>query len=335
MANSTGNQPGLRFRLPGFGRDGQEASLAAKAVIATVLLLIIGGIAAPSTVSASAILSMLPFFSILAIAAIGQHLVSQQRGLDLSVAGAISLSAALVTALPSSNAAMGAMIGFVLVALAAGAAAGAVGGLIVTKVQVPPLVTTIGVNSVLLGLTLFVSHSIPSKAPPSLSHFALAKFIGIPDTVIVLVLLAAVVIFVLDRTILGRRFLAVGVNPVAAHAVAVPVDLYRIGTYLMAGLLYAGAGALLAGYVSIPTVFCGTSYLLASVAAVVIGGNSIAGGGRGSVVATVVGAFFLTYLDQLVLAAGFATSMQYIVESLIVISGVALPVVARRLRQAA
>ncbi len=124
-------------------------------------------------------------------------------------------------------------------------------------------------------------------------------------------LVAAAVIFVINRTVLGRRFVAVGVNPMAAHAVAISVDLYRIGTYLMAGLLYAGAGVLLAGYLSIPTVFCGTPYLLASVAAVVIGGNSIAGGGRGSVVATVVGAFFLTYLDQLVLAAGFETSMQY------------------------
>jgi ribose transport system permease protein len=324
----------MRLRLPGFGRDGAEVPLAVKAVIATVLLLVIGGLAAPSTVSASAVLSMLPFFSILAIASIGQHLVIQQRGLDLSVAGAISLAAALVTALPGAGLSGWAVIGYALIALAVGAVVGTVGGLIITKIHVPPLVTTIGVNSVLLGVTLLVSHSIPSKAPGALSHFALSKFIGIPDTVIVLVLVAVAVIFVISRTVLGRRFVAVGVNPIAAHAVAIPVDLYRVGTYVTAAILYAGGGVLLAGYLSIPTVFCGTPYLLQSVAAVVIGGNSIAGGGRGSVVATVVGAFFLTYLDQLVLAAGFATSMQYVVEALIVISGVALPVVARRLRPA-
>ncbi len=72
------------------------------------------------------------------------------------------------------------MIGFALIALAVGAVAGTVSGLVVTKVQVPPLVTTIGVNSVLLGITLLVSHSIPSKAPESLSSFALSKIIGIP-----------------------------------------------------------------------------------------------------------------------------------------------------------
>ena len=144
----------------------------------------------------------------------------------------------------------------------------------------------------------------------------------------------AALMFIIGRTTIGRRFIAVGVNPLAAHAVAIPVDLYRIGTYVVAGLCYAGAGVMLAGYLSIPTVFCGSPYLLGTAAAVVVGGNSIGGGVRGSVIATVIGAFFLTYLDQLVLAAGFETSMQDIVEALIVVSGVALPVVARRIRHA-
>ena len=334
MSDLNSGASGKRFRLPGFGGDGSEMSLTVKAVAATILLLVIGGIAAPSTVSASAILSMLPFIAILAIAAVGQHLVVQQRGLDLSVAGIISFAAALATALPHSDAGGWATLGYALVAVVSGIVAGAVSGLVVTQLSVPPLVTTIGVNSVMLGLTLFVSHSIPSKAPETLSDFALAKFAGIPDTVFVLVIVAAAVIFVLDRTTIGRRFVAVGVNPRSAHAVAIKVERYQVATYAVAGLLYAAGGVLLAGYVSIPTVFCGSPYLLGSVAAVVVGGNSIAGGGRGSVIATVIGAIFLTYLDQLVLAAGFETSMQDIVEALIVISGVALPVVARRLRSA-
>jgi ribose/xylose/arabinose/galactoside ABC-type transport system permease subunit len=72
--------------------------------IAAVVLLAGGGIAAPSTVSVSAMQSMLPFFAILAVAAIGQHLVIQQRGLDLSVAGIMSFAAVIVSALPSSEA---------------------------------------------------------------------------------------------------------------------------------------------------------------------------------------------------------------------------------------
>ncbi len=305
-----------------------------RALIATAILLVIGGISAPSTVSASAILSMLPFLAIIAIASLGQHLVVQQRGLDLSSAGIVSLAAALATALPHSDAGAWTTLGYALVALAVGGVAGIVSGLFVTRLSVPSLVTTIGVNSVLLGLTLFVSHGIPSKAPEALSSFALGKFVGVPDTIFVLLLVAGSAIFILDRTTIGRRFVAVGVNPRAAYAVAIPVARYQVLTYAVAGLLYAAAGVLLAGYLSIPTVFCGTPYPLGSVAAVVVGGNSIAGGTRGSVVATVVGAFFLTYLDQLVLAAGFDTSMQDIVKALIVIFGVALPVLTRRLRSA-
>ncbi len=325
---------GKRIRLPVIGRNGTEASLATRAAVATVLLLIIGGIGAPSTVSLSAVLSMLPFIAILAVASMGQHLVILQRGLDLSVAGMMSLSAALVTALPPSGVGTGALLGYIALALGSGILAGLINGLVVTQLSVPALVTTIGSGSVLLGMTLFVSHSIPSKSPDSLSQFALGKFAGIPDTIYVMAIVIAALMFIIGRTTIGRRFIAVGVNPLAAHAVAIPVDLYRIGTYVVAGLCYAGAGVMLAGYLSIPTVFCGSPYLLGTAAAVVVGGNSIGGGVRGSVIATVIGAFFLTYLDQLVLAAGFETSMQDIVEALIVVSGVALPVVARRIRHA-
>ena len=72
------------------------------AVIATAALILIGGVVAPSTVSSSAIQLLLPFFAVLAVASIGQHLVIQQRGLDLSVAGIMSFSAVIVSALPAS-----------------------------------------------------------------------------------------------------------------------------------------------------------------------------------------------------------------------------------------
>ncbi len=307
--------------------------LAAKAAIATVALLAVGSLIAPSALSASAFLSMLPFVAILAVASIGQHLVIQQRGLDISIAGVICFSAVIVTALPRSGASALAVTGYVIAALAMGLASGAVTGVIVTFLRVPPLVTTIGVNAVLLGVTLMVSHSIPSQAPPALASFALGITLGVPDTVWIAALLAAIAIFVLERTVVGRRFIAVSVSPAAAHAVGIPVEIYRVATYMAAGLCYAAAGVLLAGFLSVPNIFCGNPYILASVAAVVIGGNSVAGGARGSVLATIIGAFFLTFLGQLVLSAGLERSMQNVVQALIVIGGVALPEIARRVRR--
>ena len=91
------------MRVPGLNKDLTELPLAAKALIATALLVLIGGITAPSTVSVAAILSTLPYFAILAVASIGQHLVIQQRGLDLSTAGIMSFVAVIVTKLPDSR----------------------------------------------------------------------------------------------------------------------------------------------------------------------------------------------------------------------------------------
>ena len=86
-----------RLRLPALGVDLTELPLAAKAFIATVILVVIGGIAAPSTISTAAILSTQPNFAILAVASIGQHLVIQQRGLDLSTAGVMSFCGIVIS----------------------------------------------------------------------------------------------------------------------------------------------------------------------------------------------------------------------------------------------
>src|SRR5579871_4889521 len=131
----------LRLRMPRFGRDLTELPLPVKSFIATALLVLIGGIAAPSTVNSAAILSTLPYFAILAVASIGQHLVIQQRGLDLSTAGIISFAAVVATKLPGGSGDVSVVLFYIVLALAVGAAIGAATGLIVTLLHVPPLVT--------------------------------------------------------------------------------------------------------------------------------------------------------------------------------------------------
>jgi ribose/xylose/arabinose/galactoside ABC-type transport system permease subunit len=213
--------------------------------------------------------------------------------------------------------------------LAMGLGVGLVNGLLVTLLRVPSLVTTIGVNSLLLGATMYVSGGFAQQVPPPLNAFGLAHLLGIPLTVYVTVLFTAIVAVVLARTIVGRRFIATSVNPGAAVAVAIRLDAYRIGTYALAGFCYAAAGVILSAYVLSPTVNAGLPYMLATIASVVVGGNSIGGGQRGSVVATVVGALFLTYLGQLVLSVGFGTAAQNIVQALIIIASFAVPEIAR------
>ena len=296
---------------------------------ATALLIVGGGIAAPSTVSLSALQLMLPFFAILAVASIGQHLVIQQRGLDLSVAGIMSFSAVIVSALPGSEAGVAETLAYVALALAMGLGVGTVNGVLVALLRVNSLVTTIGMNTLMLGITMYVTSGFSQQAPPPLNRFGVGKFLEIPLTLYVLIVIAAIAIFLLEKTTIGRRFIATSVNPDAALTVGIPLDAYRVATYALGGFCYAAAGVLLAGYVLSPTVFSGMPYLLA---AVVVGGNPIGGGLRGSIAATIVGALFLTYLGQLVLAVGFETAAQNIVQAIIIIASVGVVEAGRRIK---
>src|ERR1700684_467590 len=194
----------IRLRLPRLGKDLTDLPLAAKAFVATALLVLIGGIAAPSTISTAAILSTLPYFAILAVASIGQHLVIQQRRLDLSTAGIMSFCAVVVTKLPDGSTDPGTVIFWIVASLAVGAAIGAVTGLIVTFLQVPPLVTTIGVNAILFGLTYFVSTGASVQSPPMMVKFFVGEFLHVPTTVWVLLLVASATVFVLTFTTIGR-----------------------------------------------------------------------------------------------------------------------------------
>lgn len=329
MTEPEGKRPGLLALLPVPGNRGAPLSQVAKAVLATLALLVIGGLIEPSSVSLSAINSMLPFVAVLAVAAIGQHLVIQQRGLDLSVAGIMSFAAVVVAVYPAGDAGPLATFGWVLLALLMGLTVGAINGVLVTYLRVPALVTTIGINSLMLGATMYATGGFARQVPPPLNAFGLGRFLGIPLTVYIMIAITAAAAVVLSRTAVGRRFIATSVNPGAAVAVAIRLDFYRMATYALAGFFYAAAGVLLSGYVLSPTVNCGLPYMLPTIAAVVVGGNSIGGGQRGSVVATVVGALFLTYLGQLVLSVGFGTAAQNIVQAVIIIASFAVPEIAR------
>jgi ribose/xylose/arabinose/galactoside ABC-type transport system permease subunit len=322
-----------RLRFFGSGINGKPLPQWSKALIATALLSIFGGIFAPSTVSGGAIESMLPFVAILAVASTGQHIVIRQRGLDLSVAGIISFAGVMVTAYPHQDAGPWETLLYIGLTLLMGGAVGLINGLVVSLLRVPALVTTIGVNSLMLGLTQYVSTGFAQQAPLPLNKFGVGHFLGVPSTIYVMIVFAAVTAFLIARTAIGRRFVAISVNPQAAMVLGVRLDAYRVGTYVLAGICYAAAGVMLAGYLLSPTVFCGLPYMLATIAAVVVGGNSL-GGGRGSVVATVIGAYFLTYLGQLVLSVGFGTSAQDVVQAVIVVSSAMLPELARRGRLA-
>jgi ribose/xylose/arabinose/galactoside ABC-type transport system permease subunit len=263
---------------------------------------------------------MLPLAAILAVAALGQHLVIQQRGLDLSVAGAMSLAAVIVTAFPDRAAGAGETFVFALAAIAAAGLVGLLNGLLVTLLNVPALIATIGTNSLVVGVTIWLAGGAPRQGPRPLVEFGRADLLGMPVVPLIAAVIVAGAAFVMARAVLGRNLTAVAVNPATARLLGIRVNALRVGAYAAAGFTYGVAGVLLAAHLATPSVLCGLPYVLASVASVVLGGNSIAGGARASVIATATGALFLTYLGQLVLSVGMPVSAQSISQAIIVLA---------------
>jgi len=290
-------------------------------VCATAALFLVSWIVEPQSVSHSSLLGMLPFAGVLAIVAMGQTLVIQQGGIDLSVPGMMSLTVVLMTRFPDGD--DGKVLPALAISLGMLLAAGLLNGLLVSRVGITSIVTTLGMNALLYGAVIQISGGTPRTTTGRLHDFATGTVLGVPVPVIVAVVLCAVVWFIVKRMVVGRRFEAVGARAVGARAAGIEDHRYRMGAYVGAACLYWAAGVLLAGVVSTPSVFQGDSYLLPSVAAVALGGTSLLGG-RGSVVASAVAALFLSQLDQLVLTTGVRSAVQNLVQAGVLAIGIAI-----------
>lgn len=300
----------------------RQRSMALPVCVATVLLFAVSPLVAAHSLDRIALLSMIPFAVILAFASLGQMLVMQQGGLDLSTPGTISLGAVIIDQFPNGDG--GRIPLAVVIALLAGAVAGLLNGLVVSWLRVTPLIATLGMNALLYGVIYqYTGGNLNANVPTSFVNLVSRTTLGIPHSAIMAIVLICGITLVMRKTTVGRHFELIGASAAAARAAGLRVSRYRIWTYAVASLLYAAAGALLAGYTRTPTLTAGDPYLLPTVVAVVLGGT-VLGAGRGSVLGTAVGALFFEQLDQLLVTLGAPQSVQYLVEALIVALGMGL-----------
>lgn len=287
--------------------------------LSTLALVILCLIFAPSAVSYGGLAGSLPFAAVIAIVGLGQMLVVQQGGFDLSLAGGVSLAVVLVTHLPSGDNAQ--LLPAVLIALGCAVVAGLANGFLVGVMRLNAIIATIGMNALLYGVVFAVSGGVPRTTTPLLAQIAGGKTGGIPHAVLFALAILAVVTFALKKTAQGRRFEVIGANPRAAHAAGLPVRRYQATAYVMAQLHYCVAGILIAGITREPTAFQGDALLLPSVAVVVLAGTSLLGG-RGYPVTTVIAALFLNLLSQFALSVGVPFSAQTIIQALALVFGI-------------
>ena len=289
--------------------------------VATVALFIVGAILAPSSVSSSALNGMLPFAAVLAIVGLGQLLVIQQGGIDLSVAGGVSLAVVIVTHQPDGDNSK--LLPAIAMSVAFAVGAGLLNGILVSRLRLNSIIATLGTNALLYGMVFAVSGGTPRSTTKLLAAVAGGITWGVPNAAFFAIGALIVVSVMTKKTVAGRRFEAIGANPLAARAVGLRVGTHQTLSFVWAQLLYCLAGILLAGITNQPTAFQGDALLLPSVAVVVLGGTSLLGG-RGFPVSTVIAALFLRELQQFVLALGVGTSVQTLVQAIALAVGVAL-----------
>lgn len=288
--------------------------------IANVLLIVTVLIIAPSTLSQTSFSVVLPLTTFLAMASLGQMLVIMTGGIDLSVASVMTLAAMItvgVGAGPGDRLPMA-----IMVALAVSAAIGLSNGLLVGVLKLNPLIVTLAVGQVVRGIGIEYASEVANEAsvPASLSTWATTKYMGASSVFWLGIIVTVLVTLLLRYTEVGRRFQLVGANPTAARVAGIHVNLYVVFAYATAAMFYGLAGILLAGFIRSPTLGLGDPYLLAPIAAVVIGGASLTGG-LASVPSTFAAAFFLTVLRQMLRVLGLSSDLQFVAFGIAIIGG--------------
>ena len=282
------------------------------------ILVVLSELARPGVVNAGWAANIVRTSIPLAILAACQTLTMLTGGIDLSVGAIASMSGFVLATLVS-----GPGTGFgIVVALAAAALAGLVTGVGVGVFRVHPLIMTLGMSLVVLGLAnvwQLQNVTAGTRVAPELRTLGSVLFLDmIPLSLVIFVPVAAFVVVVLRRTGFGRLLYAIGDNPTAARLSGARSWQVLIVLYVVSALLAAVAGFLISGGSNVASVTLADSYVLPSVAAAVIGGTSILGG-RGGFVGTMVGALILTVVESLLSSLGYPEAVRQILFGSIIV----------------
>jgi ribose/xylose/arabinose/galactoside ABC-type transport system permease subunit len=312
------------------------------ALIILFLLVVAFAIVTPDFLTVNNLINILRQYSVLMILAVGQTLVIVSRGIDLSVASTAALSGSVMGVAyaywawpePAS----------LLVGLAAGVAVGAFNGFVITRLDVPDFIATLGTFVAVRGIALLVTDGLPvpdferavegRTLPGTISTLGVDSVLGAPLIAVVALVCALTGGFILARTRLGRSAYAIGGNTEAARMSGIKVERSKMWIYVFSGLLAAVGGFMLTGRQASANALMGEGLELQSIAAVVIGGTNLFGG-EGRMSGTVIGVLIIGVLSNGLSIAGVAEFWQRVVNGLIIVAVVALDQWRRRAARAA
>ncbi len=302
-----------------------------------VVMLVLGAlvaVAAPQFLTSSNLSQVAVLASITAIAAIGQALVVITRNIDLSVEAVMGLVAYCVAITLESHLLNGPSA--IIFGIAIGAGLGMINGLLVTVLEVPSIVATLGTLSIFRGVDYLIagSHQVPlAGLPTGFTEPARGVIIGIPIFVVVVIVAVVIGSAVLRWTRFGRQVYAVGSNPEAATILGIPARGVVFAAFTLCGLCAGIAGVMWVIEFGTINGTSATGVVLAVVAAVVVGGVNIFGG-SGTVIGAAIGAYFLGFVANALILVGLSQFwLQAIYGVVILVAVSADALIARRIQR--
>ena len=330
------------------GTDIQQLLLKARAFIVLILVTIIFAVIAPNFLAVANMEIMAKHVAINAILGIGMTFVILTGGIDLSVGSIVGLTA-MVAGMMINDGLKLPMFGVIVypstwlimvIALAVGTFMGAVNGFIITRFNVAPFIATLGTLYVARGLALLSNNGYtfanlvgrPEYNNTGFTELGAGELFNVNWSIWIMLLFVVVAAFVSRRTPFGRRVFAIGGNERAAELSGVKVKRVKTIVYMISGFCSATVGLIIASQLIAAHPATGQFFELNAIAAVVLGGTSLAGG-RGGIGGTIIGAFVIGILGDGLVMVGVSSFWQQVIKGLVIILAVIIDQVQARMQE--
>ena len=313
--------------------------------IALFAIVIVFSLATDNFLSTGNMLIMAKHVTVVAILSIGMTLVILTGGIDLSVGSIVGISGMAAGYLLLEGVKVGhhvvffTPLGVALIACVLGALIGAINGYLITMLNVAPFIATLGMLYVVRGAALLVNNGstyadLEGNAALGNTGFEFignGTILGLSMPVWILIVLAAITIFVARKTPLGRRIYAIGGNEQAARFSGIRTNRVKLLVYMFSGFCAAIVGLVITAQLQTAHPLTGQTFELNAIAAVVLGGTALMGG-RGTVFGSVVGACVISILGDGMVMCGISDFWQMVIKGLVIIFAVVIDQLQQRLQ---
>lgn len=305
------------------GLINKEWFIEQKSLIALIMLIVVVSFMNEYFFTVDNILNIFRQTSVIAIMAAGMTLVILTAGIDLSVGSILALCGAFAASMISME--IPVLIA-VSVSLLGGAVLGSIAGVIIAKGKVQAFIATLVTMTLLRGATMVYTDGRPistgfTDVADAFAWFGTGYVFGIPVPVWLMVCVFSGIWYLLNHTRFGRYIYALGGNESATLLSGINVDRIKIGVYSICGLLSALAGIIITSRLSSAQPTAGMGYELDAIAAVVVGGTSLAGG-KGRIMGTLIGALIIGVLNNALNLLDVSSYYQMIVKAVVILLAV-------------